>query len=557
LGAAEIAYRAARYEDGLGRANRALQLDAYDAGANFLAGTLYRAMGRVADARDAFGWAARSTAYRSAAYAQLSELMIGEEELREAARYARLAIEFDRHSVPGWRALAVVGRRTGDQGLAQEARAELLALDPLHHFVLAEGVLAERSPGSAATLAAALGGEYPDQTLLELALHYVGIGRTEDATALLELETPLNEGPVHQAWRAYLRRDVSLLADPGAVEFQFPFRTETLGALAWAAERHDSWMWDYLLGLNLWGVGRVEEGASLLRDLGDRPDWAPFYVARALLPISGGGAGATADLRRAVTLDPGQRVLHVYLVRHLQDEGRWPESLEALTGARDRFPVDFNLALLQAKSLLHVGRAEEATTLLGQIRVLPSENARESHHLYAQAHTLVAMNALDGGDPHGAREHLDAALAWPESLGQGKPYEPEERMVRYLTGRVGERLGDDEARRASYQAVVDATPSVQGGDEAGGITLEDPLDLLAINALAGLGRIADLRALADELDAATEGDGGSLLRYGALLARALATGVDPATTAAALASGYPDLFDDLEGGMVLRALSSR
>ena len=61
-------YRAPSTTPGLEHVNRVLQLDAYDAEANFLAGTLYRALQKIADARDAFGWAARSMAYRSAAY---------------------------------------------------------------------------------------------------------------------------------------------------------------------------------------------------------------------------------------------------------------------------------------------------------------------------------------------------------------------------------------------------------------------------------------------------------------------------------------------------------
>ena len=73
LGLAELSFRAGDFPAGLERTDRALQLDAYDAEANFLAGTLYRAIGRTADARDAFGWAARSTAYRAAAYTQLAD----------------------------------------------------------------------------------------------------------------------------------------------------------------------------------------------------------------------------------------------------------------------------------------------------------------------------------------------------------------------------------------------------------------------------------------------------------------------------------------------------
>ena len=466
LGSAELAYRAGLYEDGLHRVNRALQLDAYDAAANFLAGTLYRAEARSADARDAFGWAARSTAYRSAAYAQLAEIMIGEGDLAEAARYARLAIDFDRHGAPGWRALAVAGRMSGDDVAAGEAITELLAVDPLHHFAFAEEHLRERTAASAEALRARMAGEYPGQTLLELAIGYANLGLAGDALALLEIHAggpeasderpaggpePSDERPqseLHQAWRAFLLEDPSLLADAGEPAFEFPFRRESLPVLAWADEHSADWIWTYLRALNLWAVDRVDETAVLFRDLGERPDFAPFYAARAQLLELTAGVEPTADLRRAVALEPQTRVLHVYLVRHLQGEARWGEAQEALAAARARFPDDFNLALMDVRTLINVDRAQEALEILGGIHVLPSENARTSHRLWEQAHTLAALDAFDAGDDAQAAAYLRAALEWPETLGQGRPYEPEERLVQYLLGKAAERAGNaEEARR--------------------------------------------------------------------------------------------------------------
>jgi tetratricopeptide (TPR) repeat protein len=545
LGMAELAYRSARYDVGLAYVTRVLQVDAYDARANFLAGTLYRAVGQVADARDAFGWATRSTGSRAAAYAQLAELMIEEGNYDEAIRYAELSIQFDRHGVPAWRALAIVGRKTGDAALAEEARRELLGVDPLHHFAPAEVYLDAPGAASGASLTEALGGEYPGQTLLELAIQYAGLGLRDDALALLDLDTGGDPGPVHQAWRAYLLDDISLLADPGDATFQFPFRRETLAVLEWAAGRDTGWTWTYLLALNLWAVDREPEASTYLHDLGDRPDHAPFYVARALLP-GAARAGATSDLRRAVELDPDTRVLHVY----------------ALDAARTRFPADFNLALLYARSLLRSDRAEEAVEILSTIYVLPSENARESHSLYEQAHTLVGMEAMEADDGGRAAGHLAAALEWPESLGQGRPYEPEERLVRFLQGRVEAGRGNENDARAAFQAVVDGSPGLVGASGGTGRVGSSRLDILAIPALAALDRIADLREVAEaspESDPShsgivTVGDAG---QFAARLAGALLEGTDGQTAAGALARDYPQLFADFEGTMILRALTGR
>ena len=463
LAAAELAYRRGLFIEGLEKVNRALQLDAYDAKANFLAGLLYRATGGTADARDAFGWATRSTATRAAAYAQLAEVMLGEHAWTEAARYAGLALDYDRYSIPAWRAAAVAARMTGDTAAHQTAIGHLWELDPLGHAALAEAYLGRTRPAAGGALIGAIGGEFPEQTYLELAVTYAGMRREADALALLRVAAPPASDPLITAWIAYLAGEPRLLADPGSPAFRFPYRTESLPVLAWAAEHGDSWVWRYLHALNLWAVDRAAEAADLMAALGDVPDYAPAYAARGLLLEQVRGEDPAPDLRRAVAMDPATRVLHVTLVQELQARGAWDASLSAVESARIRFPGDFNLALLESRALLNVGRAAEAASILDRIRVLPSENARESHKLFEWAHTLLGVDALERDDAETALKHLETALTWPESLGQGRPYQPEERLPRFLLAVALSRLGEGPAAREHFRFVVDATLAARSG----------------------------------------------------------------------------------------------
>ncbi len=480
VGLGALALRSARYEEGLDYARRALQLDAYDAEANFLAGNLYRVLGRRADAHDAFGWAARSVGFRAAAYVQLAGLMVGAGEWREAARYARLATDYDRYGVPAWQLRAVVARWSGDAAEAARARAELLAIDPLHHFALAERYLVEPTTENRRALTGAMRSEYPGQTLLEIAAGYANLGLGDDAIAVLGLADEVGGGLLATAWRAFLggedgpgsaglvganREGASRVdADPA---FVFPFRAETLEVLRWAAQESEDWVWRYLLGLNLWALDRDAEAAAVLEALGDQPDYGAAYAARAYLLRELSGRDAGPDLARAVALEPGDRVLRVALIRNAQEAGLWAEALRVSATAREDFPRDFNIALLHVRGLLYADRAGEAIEVLTGTTVLPSENARDSHRLYALAHMVAALDALEGGDPAGAREHLEAALLWPESLGQGRPYDPDERLVRYLQGVVAEATGDmAAARRAFGAAGVGVSPGDEGGVSA-------------------------------------------------------------------------------------------
>ena len=323
--------------------------------------------------------------------------------------------------------------------------------------------------------------------------------RTSHA-ALLAL-SPDGAGPLTQAWRAYLADDPALLATPADPDFEFPFRRESLAVLQWADEQSSDWTWTYLRGLNLWAMERPAEAAVLLRGLGDAPDFAPFYATRATLPDVAGIAERVADFRHAVALAPQIRLLHVDLVGYLLEEGRWDDALEALADARARFPDDFNLALFEARALVNTDRAADAVEILENVHVLPSEHARGTHALWEQAHTMMALVALDAGDDEVAAAHLGAALEWPETLGQGRPYEPEERLVHYLLGKVAARAGNAEQSQRHYEAVIVATGEVPAASTG--------LDLLALDAQ----------------------------RAGSL---------DPAD--------YPGLFDDLEGQLILRAL---
>ncbi len=563
LGLAELALRSGRYEDGLGHVNRALQLDTYDPKANFIAGNLYLEVGQVSDARDAFGLSARSVAYRAASYVRLAEVMIAAGEWAEAKRYAELARDFDRHSIPAWQLLALWGRRSasaaaGADGAAPQtraaaqARAALLEIDPLHHFVFAEAYLADRSPTPARRLLNALRSEYPDQSLLELAVGYANRGLADDALALLELAErslrgdemgePRHPSPVLRAWRAFLAEDPTGLDEPVDLAFAFPFRAETLPVLRWAADASGQWGWTYLLGLNLWALDREEEAARVLASLGTEPDYAPAYAARGHLLRRVEGRDPGPDLSRAVEADPGSRILRVARVRHALGGGRWEEALEASSQAREAFPEDFNLDLLHARGLLNAGRAREAVEILTRVRVLPSENSRESHRLYELAHMAAALDELEAGDPERAVEYLEAGLLWPESLGQGRPYDPEDRLIRYLLGVAQAMAGDPDAARQAFRSVVART---RGRDRD--LAWADVPSILALHALGRAGDLAEIAAGPSGGGATDAVRADTALR--SLAADLIDPDVRPVEATARLVRDHPEHFAELEGGL--------
>lgn len=186
--------------------------------------------------------------------------------------------------------------------------------------------------------------------------------------------------------------------------------------------------------------GPAHHSGRANRPLGNAPDVAAFYATRASLVELAGG-DAEADLLQAERLAGADRNIRIPIVRYYQQKRRWSDALAASERARERFPSDFNLDLLHVRSLVNLDRAAEAIAILDKTHVLPSENSRESHQLYVQAHTVAAFTAIESSRFDGAYAHLEAALEWPEHLGQGKPYDPDERLIRFLMAWVDERRG--------------------------------------------------------------------------------------------------------------------
>jgi hypothetical protein len=344
--------------------------------------------------------------------------------------------------------------------------------------VRAEAYLAKPGAGTREAFFGGLRSEFPEQSVLELAIGYANRGQAADAISLLEPATARMRNPLLRAWLAFLKKDATVLGASADVSLVFPYRRETLPVLTWAAQQNGHWSWAYLQALNLWSFDRLPEAERLMRPLGNTPDAAAFYVARSYL-IEKAGGDPEPDLKRSEALAGSDRTVRIPLIQHYQKQAKWADALEVSARARQQFPKDFNLDLLHARSLIYLERATEALAVLNATRVLPSEHARETHQMFVQAHTLAALAAYNSGKWDEADSHLTSALEWPERLGQGKPYDPEERLIRFLQGRVAERRGRDAEARAHFEAVIAATGSSRG----------NALDVLAAVARQALTKI--------------------------------------------------------------------
>ena len=182
---------------------------------------------------------------------------------------------------------AALRRRTEEAGAVLDA---LLALDPLSPFApLREGLAdgGEQRPARVRRLESA--NEMPQETFLELATWYHGLGRLDRGRSRCWSSPPPTAEVLYWLARAEGRAGrppgaAALLqkADAASPERVFPFRPESAEVLAWAASKSASWRPRYYLALVQWGAGNVDEARRLFEASGETPDYAPFYAARSL-----------------------------------------------------------------------------------------------------------------------------------------------------------------------------------------------------------------------------------------------------------------------------------
>jgi predicted Zn-dependent protease len=453
---ADILFRNAEYQQALDHVHLALSIDTYRPHSNYVAGNIYRAMDDYANAMESFGWAARSMEFRSAAYTQMAELAIAQDRLEEAKQLVKKGLNFNQMNIAALQAQAVAARLSGNQQMASETLSRLLELDPLNH--LAHYEMSRSS--TTYDLNSHFRSEFAEQTYIELAVHYFNLGQTQWAMDILSEV----DHSVARLWMAYLHREnvqessrwLQQVKDEG-VEFAFPFRRETVDVLEWAEQSDSHWKFKYYLGLLYWDKNRLADASRLMNMYRSNPDQAVFYLSRALLLKEFDGTDQLQDLEKAMNLDPDNWRIYSQIISYHTQRGNYQQELELAEAANRKWPDNYDLGLSYARSLMHNQQYSKCISQLNKINLLPFEGADESRNIYERAHLGEAISLMERGQHKKAIALLEKGKQWPENLGVGKPYSPEQRQIDYLQGVCYQALGQKSNFEVSQKALQDYT----------------------------------------------------------------------------------------------------
>lgn len=470
---ASLYEREGRLQDALDLLGKSLSLDAYDGEANYLYGLCNRRLGKKADARDGFSVATYSATFRTAAYAELAIMSLADSDWAQAVHYARKSLGFNQMNLDARMALIVACRKSGQPEMAREEINRLLAVLPLYHPARFEQSLLDGDAQPDKSFSALIRNELPAETYLELSGWYEKAGCTDEAIAALDYAAG---NPIALYKQAYLHHKKGDAADSRALLQRadglspaqvFPFRSETLPALSWAASQSGDWKIRYYEGLICWANRREKEALDLLESCGS-PDYAPFYLSRAKLR-----RGLVADKSCLDDLLAAERTGRSWrtgfaLLDAYASAADWQAVVETGKGYMKSYPDNYYIGLKLARGYCETGRYAECLALLKRLVVLPNEGAYAGRALYRAANLHEAMNYLRKHAYGKADKALAASKRWPENLGVGKPYDDQidSRVEDWIESRLRAAKGDSEGARRCLERVAaqssSASPFVSG-----------------------------------------------------------------------------------------------
>ncbi len=441
----DLYFRKAQYGKALIHIKKILSIDAYDSDANFIAGNIYKALNSLYDAKEAYGWASRSTKYKSAALSQISEIYLIEKKYNDAISYAKESLNYNRLNLNALEILSISNRILKNNAESKKWIDNILFLDPLNHFARFELYLIDPAESNWKRFSDKVRNEFPEQTYLEIAISYFERNLHEEAKIIFN--NLLSSHPLGLAWGAFINKDIERIKtiDALSIDFVHPFRRESIDILNWANKNYNSWKWKYLLSLNLWAKNREREALELLNDCQNEPNNATFYASRAFLKNKLKELSAEKDIQLSVEYAKNSSI-YVNAIQFLQQKNVWAKALEISQKALQPFPNNFNIQLLKAKSLLYLNELDKAIEILSQSNVLPSEVGKESHDIYVSLHLAKALKYLKERNFQMASSYIDKSKKWPKNLGIGKPYEPDYRIQKIMIKVVDGKYIDNEIK---------------------------------------------------------------------------------------------------------------
>ena len=437
----EIHYRNGEYKKAIDIIYSGLSIDTYNPSLNYIAGIIYKEIGDYINSKESLGWASRSIKYRSNALSKIAEISLIEKDYEAAISYSNKSLEYNSNNISSLEVLAISNRLLSNKEDHQKILTKIESIDPIHHILSFEKFLIDPNEINKTKFINSHRSELRNETFLELSIRYFNLNQTKEAQMILV------NGPRHltnDLWISYIsnnKEKLDNLVKSNSINFIFPFRRETIKVLEWAKNNISNWKVDYLLALNLWSKGRHDESRKLFKELSDIPNNENFYLSRASLMEGSNFASYNDDIKKAYMINKKNWRAVLEYGRSLQNSNEFSEARKVLRTEFERNKSNYMIGMEYIKVLLNVNQYEKAINVLENLKILPYEHAGEGRELYEKAYFNSAIKKIDDGKIDDAIKLIIKSKLWPEELGVGKPYKPDERIQNFLLYICYKKLG--------------------------------------------------------------------------------------------------------------------
>jgi tetratricopeptide (TPR) repeat protein len=450
-------YQAADFSRAEALIARALERDNSDPRVHYAAGTIYRAAGRLTLAQDAFWASIHWGGSPAPALTELGEIALRQGNAMQAAQLLRRALNYNPDDAFTRADLGAALRLAGGPREAERTSEQAVRQMPLLPYALAEQWLDRRALGVAASASQSASAQwiqtigFDPQNYLAVAAWYHGLGdfRASDAALHAATEnlpaaklTPMIYYYLASNARAEGRkREAQQDAQKAAslpCEEVFPNRLEDAKALAEAiafnpADAHAQ----YALGNFFFAHGRYDDAARLwfkalgegfedpvlMRNLG-------VYAWRVKKDLP----SAAGFFRQAIHLRADDFRLYADLDAIDAQMGNNSARAQLFRSAPPAVLQHDVVRLRHALFLTEQGKFEDALSILTSHDFKPWEGGQEAHEIFVLAHLEEGKKALAERRPQAAEQAFRQALKYPENLGVGKPYKPDDEEPLYWLG---------------------------------------------------------------------------------------------------------------------------
>ena len=446
-------YRMMQYNKALSYTNRSLSVDTYDPEANYLFGLINNKLGKPASAKSGFSIASQSISYRSASYTELAKIYLNEGRYAKAISNADQALVFNQNNVVALEIIAVTSRLQKNTESAKKVLAKLYSLDNTSAFVAKERMI--NGTGKSNSLTSLITNELPSESYISLALKYQSFGLIDESISILkaspqDVKVNILLANLDVSNRTEWLKKVTETS-PNLV---LPFRTETYEALTELIKLNNSWKLKYYASLILWKKEMSEEAKDLVKQCGDQPDFAPFYLSKANL-FSDDKTVVKASLAKAKKLDPNSWRVDLALVdQYIKDKNY----TEATKIAKKGFSNNNELSIMgmrYADALLKSGEYKKSLSFSEKFEIIPFEGATEGRMIYHEAAIKLTFDAIKKGNYKTAIKYAEKAKLWPINLGAGKPYNVDERLENSIIAYSYNQMNDKEQEEIFNKNIID------------------------------------------------------------------------------------------------------